>query len=206
MAQFFQIHPTHPQGRLVHQTVKILRDGGVIVYPTDATYALGAHIGDKGAVERICRIRQIEDRHHFTIVCRDLSQSGTYARFDTPVYRLLKAHTPGPYTFLLAATPEVPRRLLHPRKKTIGLRVPHNTIAQALLAELGEPMISSTMRLPGDDDPLNDPAEIRRRLEHLVDVVIDGGPCGLTPTTVVDLTEDIPRIVRVGKGDPLPFE
>jgi tRNA threonylcarbamoyl adenosine modification protein (Sua5/YciO/YrdC/YwlC family) len=205
MAQYFQIHPANPQGRLIRQAAAIVHGGGVIVYPTDTTYAFGARIGDKSAVDRICRIRQIDDRHHFTIACRDLSELGTYAFVSTPAFRLLKAHTPGPYTFILEARPEVPRRLLHPRKKTIGLRVPDHTIAQALLAELGEPMLTTTMRLPDDDLPLNDPHDIRARLQHLVDLVIDGGPCGFEGTTVVELGADGFTLVRQGKGPTAAF-
>ncbi len=205
MAQLLRVHPETPQRRLIGQAVKILRAGGIVAYPTDTTYAFGAVIGDKNAVERICRIRRIEHRHHFTLVCRDLSESGTYARFDTPIYRLLKAATPGPYTFLLRAAKEVPRRLQHPRKKTIGLRVPDHRIVQALLEELGEPMLTTTLRLPDDDLPMNDPVEIRTRLQHQIEAVIDGGPCGLDPTTVVDLTGDQPLILREGRGDPSLF-
>lgn len=205
MAQYFQVHPDNPQGRLIRQAATIVRAGGVIVYPTDTTYAFGARIGDKGAVDRICRIRQIYDRHHFTIACRDLSELGTYAFVGTPAFRLLKAHTPGPYTFILEARPEVPRRLMHPKKKTIGLRVPDHTIAQALLAELGEPMLTTTMRLPDEDTPLSDPREIRERLQHLVDLVIDGGPCGFEGTTVVELTAGGVTLLRQGKGAAAAF-
>ena len=187
MAQYFQIHPDNPQKRLIKQVVEIVRDGGVIAYPTDSSYALGCHIGDKGAMERIRRIRQVDDKHNFTLVCRDLSEIALYARVSNSDYRILKAHTPGPYTFILSASREVPRRLLNPKRKTIGIRVPDNVIAQALLEELDEPLMSSTLILPGETLPLSDPEEIRETLQHDVDAVIDGGYCGLEPTTVVVL-------------------
>ncbi len=206
MSQFFQIHPETPQARLVRQAVDIIRGGGVVVYPTDSAYALGCHIGDKQALDRIRRIRKLDDNHNFTLVCRDLSEIATYARVDNTAYRLLKHATPGPYTFILRATSEVPRRLMHAKRKTVGLRVPDNPIAEALLADLGEPMMSVTLIMPGDDYPLIDPYEIRELLEHHVDLVIDGGFCGMEPTTVVDLADETPVIVRVGKGDPQPFE
>lgn len=205
MAQYFEVHPDNPQPRLVRQALAILRKGGIIAYPTDSSYALGCAIGDKEAMERIRGIRRLDDRHHFTLVCRDLSQVALYARVDNIAYRLLKAHTPGPYTFILPATREVPRRLQHPRRKTIGLRVPGNATAQALLAELGEPLMSVTLQLPGDDRPLSDPHDIRARLEHQIDLVIDAGACGFEPTTVVDLAGPQPQVMRVGKGDPAPF-
>ncbi len=201
MSQFFHIHQENPQHRLILHSVEIVRDGGVIVYPTDSGYALGCHLGDKQAVTRIRRIRQLDERHHLTLVCSDLSQIASYARVDNSNYRLLRAHTPGPYTFILEATREVPRRLLHPKRKTIGLRVPDNRIAQALLKELGEPLMSTTLIMPGEDLPLTDPCEIRQFLEHEVDLVIDGGFCGFEPTTVVDLTGDIPAVVRQGAGE-----
>ncbi len=201
LSQYFRIHPESPQLRLVTQAAKILRDGGVIVYPTDSAYALGCHIGDKAALERICRIRQIDQRHNFTLCCRDLSELSTYALVDTPDYRLLKAHTPGGFTFILRATREVPRRLMHPKKKTIGLRIPDNIIVQSLLDELGEPIMTTTLILPGETDPLMDPAEIRLRLEAHVDLVIDGGWGGLEPTTLVDLTGEVPEVLREGCGD-----
>jgi len=201
MAQFFQIHPTHPQSRLIKRAVEIVRHGGVIAYPTDSSYALGCHIGDKAAMERIRRIRRVEDDHNFTLVCRDLSEVAQYARVGNADYRLLKANTPGPYTFILPATREVPRRLQHPKRKTIGLRVPDHVIAQALLTELNEPLMSSTLMLPGENLPLSDPEEIRQRLEHAVDLIIDGGFCGLDPTTVIELEEGRATVVRQGKGD-----
>lgn len=206
MSQFFQIHPDNPQARLVRQAVDIIRGGGVVVYPTDSAYALGCHIGDKAALDRIRRIRKLDDRHNFTLVVRDLSEIATYAKVDNTVYRLLKHATPGPYTFILRATSEVPRRLLHPKRKTVGLRVPENEIAMALLADLGEPLMSVSMILPGDDLPLIDPYDIRQTLEHDVDLVIDGGYCGMEPTTIVDLADDTPVILRAGRGDTGPFE
>lgn len=206
MSQFFQIHPVDPQPRLVRQAVRILRDGGVIAYPTDSIYALGCGLDAKPAVERIQWLRQTDKDHNFTLVCRDLSDIGTYARVDNVVFRLLKAHTPGPYTFILKATTEVPRRLQNPKRKTIGIRVPDNAIVRALLDAHGEPILSSTLMLPDDELPLSDPEDIRERLEHHVDLVIDGGNCGLEPTTVVDLTAFPPAILRHGRGDPSVFE
>jgi tRNA threonylcarbamoyl adenosine modification protein (Sua5/YciO/YrdC/YwlC family) len=200
MSQFLQIHPDNPQARLIQRAVEILRDNGVIVYPTDSGYALGCHIGDKHAMERIRVIRKLDDKHHFTLVCRDLSELSVYAKVDNVAYRLIKRLTPGPYTFLLLATREVPRRLQHPKRKTIGLRVPDNVIAQNLLATLGEPIMSTTLIMPGDDMPLTDPYDIRHLLEHSVDLVIDGGYCGIEPTTVVDLVSEQPEVVRMGKG------
>ncbi|MHB8727875.1 MAG: L-threonylcarbamoyladenylate synthase [Sulfuricaulis sp.] len=205
MAQYFQIHPTHPQPRLIKRAVEIVRQGGVIAYPTDSSYALGCHIGDKTAMERIRRIRRVDERHNFTLVCRDLSEVAQYARVSNADYRLLKANTPGAYTFILPATREVPRRLQHPRRKTIGLRVPDHVIAQALLAELNEPLMSSTLILPGESLPLSDPGEIRSRLEHDVDLVVDGGFCGLEPTTVIELEDGQATVARAGKGDNARF-
>lgn len=206
MSQFFQVHPVNPQTRLIRQAVEIVRRGGVIAYPTDSAYALGCQLGDKGALERIRRIRRLDDDHNFTLVCRDLSELGTYARVDNGVYRLLRNHTPGPYTFILQATGEVPRRLLHPKRKTIGLRVPENPIALALLEELREPLMSVTLILPGDELPLTDPYDIRETLQHDLDLIIDGGYCGMEPTTVIDLSGDRPEILRRGLGDPAAFE
>jgi tRNA threonylcarbamoyl adenosine modification protein (Sua5/YciO/YrdC/YwlC family) len=205
MAQYFQIHPQNPQPRLIRSAVDIVRKGGVIVYPTDSCYALGCHIGDKAAMERIRTIRQVDERHHFTLVCRDLSEIALYARVDNVQYRLLKANTPGSYTFLLQATREVPRRLQNPRRNTIGIRVPDHPVALALLAELNEPLLSSTLIMPGDGRPMTDADEIRERLEHHVDLVLDGGPCGAEPTTVIDMFDDKPVLVRAGKGDLAPF-
>ncbi|MDX1800720.1 MAG: L-threonylcarbamoyladenylate synthase [Marinobacter sp.] len=206
MSQFFQIHPETPQKRLINQAVDILRKGGVIVYPTDSAYALGCHLGDKQAADRIKRIRRLDDKHNFTLMCRDLSDVGVYAKVDNTQYRLLKSFTPGPYTFILNATSEVPRRLQHPKRRSIGLRVPDNAIVQALLGELGEPIMSSTLILPGEDHPMTDPEDIRDRLEHELDLIIDGGFCGLEATTVVNLCDTVPEIIRVGKGDPSPFQ
>jgi tRNA threonylcarbamoyl adenosine modification protein (Sua5/YciO/YrdC/YwlC family) len=205
VAQYFEIDPRHPQPRLIARAAEIVRAGGVIAYPTDSCYALGCHTGDKDALLRLRRIRRVDERHHLTLMCRDLSELGTYARVDNVRYRLLKALTPGSYTFILEATRELPRRLLHPRRRTIGLRVPDHPVAQALLAALGEPLLSATLALPDDALPLNDGREIRRRLEHAVELVLDGGSCGTDPTTVVDLTGPAPRIVREGKGPLAPF-
>ena len=205
MSLFFRMHPENPQVRMIRQSAQIVRDGGVIAYPTDSGYALGCHLGDKTALDRMRQIRQLDAHHHFTLICRHLSEVGTFAAFDTPVYRLLKANTPGPYTFILRATRIVPRRIMHQKTKTIGLRIPDHPIVQALLTELDEPMLTTTLILPGDVYPMNDASEIRERLQNHVDLIIDGGPCGTIPTTVVDLSDDVPRILRVGRGDPSPF-
>ncbi len=204
MTQFFTIHPDNPQERLIKHAVEIVRKGGVIVYPTDSCYALGCALGNKTAMERILAIRKIDLKHHLTLMCADLSDLGTYAKVDNSQFRQLKAATPGSYTFILQATKEVPNRTLHPKRKTIGLRVPDNAIALALLRELGEPMLSSTLMLPEDDEPLTDPYEIRDRLAHAVDAVIDGGWCGTEPTTVIDMTDGV-ALVRQGKGDVALF-
>ena len=201
MSQFFRIHPDNPQARLIHQSVEILRKGGVIAYPTDSAYALGCHIGDKKAIERIRRIRRLESDHHFALVCKDLSDLGIYAKVDNTAYRLLKMATPGPYTFILPATREVPRRLVDTKRKSIGLRVPDNEICRALLTELGEPIMSTTLILPGDEYPLTDPLEIRDLVQHQVDLVIDGGYGSLETTTVVSFEEGVPEVVREGMGD-----
>ena len=201
MSQFFQVHPETPQKRLIGQAVDIIRSGGVVAYPTDSGYALGCHLGDKSALERVRRIRRLDSNHNFTLVCRDLSELGTYARVDNTAFRLLKLHTPGPYTFILQATGEVPRRLLHPKRKTIGLRVPANAVALALLEELREPLMSVSLILPGEEMPMTDPYDIRDTLQHELDLVIDGGFCGMEPTTVIDLVDDVPVIVRKGRGD-----
>jgi len=205
MAQYFVIHPQDPQRRLLQQAAQIVRQGGLIVYPTDSCYALGCQIGDKPAQERMRAIREVGPEHHFTLVCRDLSEIAHYARMDNRQYRLLKATTPGSYTFILQATREVPRRLQNPRRNTIGLRVPDHKVVQALLAELDAPLLSSTLVLPGDELPLNDAGAIRERLERQVELILDGGPCGIEPTTVVDLTGEAPEVVRVGKGSLEPF-
>jgi tRNA threonylcarbamoyl adenosine modification protein (Sua5/YciO/YrdC/YwlC family) len=206
LSQFYQIHPDNPQARLIRNAADIIRAGGVVAYPTDSAYALGCHIGDKNALDRIRRIRKLDARHNFTLVCRDLSEIATYAKVDNTAYRLLRHCTPGPYTFILRATSEVPRRLMHPKRKTVGLRVPDNRIALALLEDLGEPLMSVTLIMPGDEYPLLDPYDIRDSLEHEVDLVIDGGYCGMEVTTVVDLAEETPMVLRVGKGDIAPFE
>lgn len=205
MAQYFSIHVDNPQTRLIRRAVEIVRAGGLMAYPTDSCYALGCHIGDKTAMARIRRIRQVDDRHHLTLVCRDLSELGKYAIVDNAQYRVLKAATPGSYTFILRATREVPKRLLYPKRHTIGLRVPDHAVVHALLEEMGEPILSSTLILPGDELPLNDGEEIRQRLERDVDLVLDGGSCGLEMTTVIDLTDAVPTIVRHGKGSEAPF-
>jgi len=206
MSQFFQIHPENPQMRLIRQAATIVQQGGVIVYPTDSGYALGCHLGDKQALERIRRIRMLDEKHNFTLVCRDLSELAVYAKVDNIAYRALRSHTPGPYTFVLLATNEVPRRLKHPKRKTIGLRVPDNAIAQSLLDTLGEPMMSVTLILPGDDLPLLDPYEIRSVLQQQVDLVIDGGYCGMEATSVIDLSDETPVILRQGAGSTAEFE
>ena len=204
MAQFFSVHPENPQPRLIRQAVDIIRRGGVVAYPTDSCYALGCHIGDKHAMERIRRIRDVDERHHFTLVCRSLSEVGQFAKVDNLQYRLIRANTPGRYTFILRATRDVPRRLLTPRH-TIGVRIPDHPVALALLDGLGEPLVSSTLILPAHGQALNDPQDIRRHLEHQVDLVIDSGPCNGEVTTVVDLSGDAPRLVREGRGDTRPF-
>ena len=205
MSQYFAIHPDNPQPRLIRTAVEIIRKGGVIVYPTDSCYALGCHIGDKAAVERIRDIRRLDERHNFTLVCRDLSEIAQYARVDNMQYRMLKANTPGSYTFVLQATREVPRRLQHAKRSTIGIRVPDHAVALALLEALDEPLLSSTLLLPGDETPPTSANEIRARLEHQVDLILDGGFCGMEPTTVIDLTHEVPKLVRAGKGDLAPF-
>lgn len=206
MSEYLQIHPTDPEGRIIKQVVDVLLGGGVIVYPTDSTYALGCHIGDKGALDRIRRIRQLGSKHNFTLVCQDLSSLASYAQVHNSAYRILKAYTPGPYTFILKATPEVPRRLQHPKRKTIGLRVPDNAIAQAILERLGEPIMSTSLILPDEDERLLDPYEMRLKIGKLVDLIVDGGPCGFEPTTMIDLVDGVPEVIRVGKGDATPFQ
>ena len=201
MSQFFTLHRTHPEIRLIKRAVEIVRKGGLIAYPTDSCYALGCHIGDKAAMERIRRVRGVDERHHFTLLCRDLSDIGTFAKVNNAQYRLLKAHTPGTYTFILEATRELPRRLAHPKRATVGVRVPEHPVTHALLTELNEPLLSSTLIMPGDENPLNDAEAIRNRLEHDVDLILDGGACGIEPTTVIDLSGPEPILVRKGKGD-----
>jgi tRNA threonylcarbamoyl adenosine modification protein (Sua5/YciO/YrdC/YwlC family) len=200
MSQFFEIHPDNPQQRLIKQAVDIINQGGVIVYPTDSSYALGCQIGDKDALTRMRRIRQVDDKHNMTLVCRDLSEIATYAKIENSDYRLLKSLTPGPYTFILPATSEVPRRIMHPKRRHIGLRVMDHPIVNALLDELGQPLMSCTLIMPGEELPITDAEEARDRLEKLVDLIIDGGPCSIEPTTVIGLTEGAPQILREGKG------
>jgi len=205
MAQFFSIHPESPQSRLIRQAVEIFRNGGVVAYPTDSSYALGCVLGDKNAQERIRAIRGVDESHHFTLVCRNLAEIAVYAKVDNSQFRLLKANTPGSYTFILQASREVPRRLQHPKRSTIGLRVPDHAVTLALLEELNEPLLSMTLMLPGDETPLSEAWEIRDRLEKLVDLVIDAGACDVLPTTVIDLTGEAPQLIRRGKGDPARF-
>lgn len=205
MAQFFVIHPENPQPRLIRQAAEIIRNGGVIAYPTDSCYALGCGLGDKEAQQRIRAIRGMDEEHPLTLVCRDLAEIAIYAKVDNRQFRLLKANTPGIYTFILEATREVPKRLQHPKRKTVGLRVPDHPIVQALLAELDGPLLSTTLQLPGDDQPLNDPYEIRDLLEHQVDLVLDGGYGDVDSTTIIDLSGEVPVLVRAGKGDIQPF-
>ena len=205
MAQFFTIHPGNPNPRLIHQAAAVLRGGGVVVYPTDSCYALGCHLDDKDAVTRIRQIRQLDEQHHLTLMCRDLSEISRYAKVDNAKFRLLKSNTPGSYTFILGATKEVPKRLQHPKRSTIGIRIPDHPVALALLEELGEPMSSSTLILPDQAGPLNDVELIRELLEKKVDLVIDGGAIGADFTTVIDLTGDVPVLLRRGKGDVAPF-
>ena len=205
MSQYFAPHPQNPQPRLIKQAAQIVRDGGVIALPTDSCYAIACHLDDKEAVTRLRRIRGIDDKHHLALLCRDLSEIGQYAQVDNVQYRLLKATTPGPYVFILPATREVPKRVSHPSRKTIGLRVPDNPIAQALLHELDGPLLSTTLMLPGETVALNDGIEIRERFEHLLDLVLDGGACGIEPSTVIDLTGAAPQLIRAGRGDLAPF-
>jgi tRNA threonylcarbamoyl adenosine modification protein (Sua5/YciO/YrdC/YwlC family) len=205
MSQFFQIHPENPQSRLIKQAVQLILGGGIIALPTDSGYALACQLDDKSAVERMRRLRGVDEKHHMTLLCRDLSEISLYARLDNRQYRMLKAATPGPYTIILEATKEVPRRLSHPSRKSIGLRVPEHRITQALLEELKQPLVSTTLILPGEPDPLTNPDEIRDKLEKLIELVIDGGHCAMEPTTVVDLTGDEPLLLRQGCGDPALF-
>ncbi len=206
MSQFYQIHPENPQARLIKHAAEIVEAGGVIAYPTDSAYALGCHLGDKKAVDKIRQIRKVNEKHNFTLVCRDLSDISTYAKVDNQQYRQIKAHTPGPYTFILDATTEVPRRLMNPKRRQIGIRIPDNEIALALLAELGQPLMSTTLILPGEDTPMTDPYEIRSLLEHTLDLVVDGGFCGFEATSVVDLSGEETQVIRKGCGDTLAFE
>jgi tRNA threonylcarbamoyl adenosine modification protein (Sua5/YciO/YrdC/YwlC family) len=205
MAQYFSIHPENPQPRLIRQAADIVRAGGVIVYPTDSCYALGCRIGDKEAEHALREIRGLSEKHHLTLMVRDLSEISVYAKVDNRQFRLLKANTPGSYTFILEATREVPRRLQHPKRATVGVRVPAHPVAQALLAALAAPLLSTTLILPGDELPLNDPEEIRARLEKRVALILDAGPCGVEPTTVIDLSGEVPQVLRKGKGSLVPF-
>lgn len=202
MSQFFHVHPDNPQGRLIKQAVQILKSGGVAAIPTDSSYALVCQLDDKSAVEHLRRIRQVDERHHLTLLCRDLSELASYARVDNRQYRLLKLGTPGPFTFILEATKEVPRRVSHPSRRTIGLRVPDHRVTQALLAEHGAPLLATTLIPPGETDPLNDPDDIRERFEKVLQAVVDAGACSIEPTTIVDLTADEPVLIRLGLGDP----
>ncbi|SHO57234.1 L-threonylcarbamoyladenylate synthase [Vibrio quintilis] len=206
MSQYFYVHPENPQARLINQAVAIVRNGGVIVYPTDSGYALGCQLENKSALEQICRIRHLNDKHNFTLLCRDLSELSLYARVDNTAFRLLRNNTPGPYTFIFKGTKEVPRRLMNPKRKTIGIRVPDNRIALDLLEALGEPLMSTSLILPGKDTTESDPEEIRDMLEHSVDVILNGGYLGEQPTTVIDFSESEMIVQRLGAGDPTPFE
>ncbi|MGF1743957.1 L-threonylcarbamoyladenylate synthase [Vibrio minamisatsumaniensis] len=206
MSQFFYVHPDNPQARLITQAVAIIRNGGVVVYPTDSGYALGCQLENKQALERICKIRRIDDKHNFTLLCRDLSELSLYARVDNVAFRLLKAHTPGAYTFIFKATKEVPKRLMNAKRKTIGIRVPDNKIALDLLEAMGEPLMSTSLILPGNETTESDPEEIRDSLEHAVDVIFNGGYLGEQPTTVIDFSDDDAVVLRHGAGDPTPFE
>ncbi|MFC3153406.1 L-threonylcarbamoyladenylate synthase [Litoribrevibacter euphylliae] len=206
MTQFFQIHPDNPQKRLITQTAEILKKGGVVVYPTESGYALGCHLGDKKALDRIRMIRRLDDKHNFTLMCKDLSDIATYARVDNDMYRVLKAHTPGPYTFILRATRDVPRRVLHPKRKTIGIRVSQNLICHEMLMAFDEPLISTTLILPNEDMPMTDPYDIRDTIGNQVDLIIDGGFCGFEATSVVDMSDDEVQIIREGAGDLSSFQ
>ncbi|MBT8428857.1 MAG: threonylcarbamoyl-AMP synthase [Gammaproteobacteria bacterium] len=206
MSQFFQIHPDNPQVRLIRQAVEIIRQGGVVIYPTDSSYAIGCQIGNKPAMDRIRRIRRLSDDHNFTLIGRSLSELSAYTKLDNQAHRLIKNLTPGPYTFILRATKQVPKRLMHAKRKTIGVRIPDNRVAQDLLEELYEPLLSSTLILPGEDMPMMDPYEMNQTLGHSVDLIIDGGYCGYEPTSVIDLNADPPKVLRLGKGDVALFE
>ncbi|MET8283454.1 L-threonylcarbamoyladenylate synthase [Micromonospora sp. NPDC005174] len=206
MARYYDVHPENPQPRAIRQVADLVRGGGLVAYPTDSCYALGIQLGNQDGLDRIRQIRHLDDRHHFTLVCRDFAQLGQFVQINNAVFRLVKASTPGSYTFILPATREVPRRMLHPRKRTVGVRVPRHTVTQALLAELGEPLVSSTLLLPGDDEPMTQGWEIKERLDHQVDAVLDAGECGMEPTTVIDLSGPEPEILRRGAGDTSRFE
>ena len=206
MAKYFDVHPVDPQPRAIAQAVQILRDGGLIAYPTDSCFALGCSLDNQEGKDRILRIRGLDERHHFTLVCADFAQLGQFVQLDNAVFRAVKAHIPGPYTFILPATREVPRRLLHPKKRTVGVRIPDHPVVRGLLRALGEPILSSTLLLPGDEEPMTDGWQIKDRLDHVIDAVIDSGESGLEPTTVVDYSEGYPEVARVGAGDPTDFE
>jgi tRNA threonylcarbamoyl adenosine modification protein (Sua5/YciO/YrdC/YwlC family) len=206
MARYLDVHPVDPQPRAIGQAVAMIRDGGLVAYPTDSGYALGCALGNQEGKERIVRIRHLDDKHHFTLVCADFAQLGQLVHIDNRVFRAIKAATPGPYTFILPATKEVPRRLLHPKKKTVGVRIPDNRVVQALLAEHGEPFLSSTLILPGEEAPMTDGWLVKEELDHQVDAVIDAGECGADPTTVIDFSDGTPDVTRVGAGDPAPFQ
>ncbi|MET7710535.1 L-threonylcarbamoyladenylate synthase [Micromonospora sp. NPDC005189] len=206
MARYYDIHPENPQPRIIGQVADLIRGGGLVAYPTDSCYALGIQLGNQDGLDRIRQIRHLDDRHHFTLVCRDFAQLGQFVQISNSVFRLVKASTPGSYTFILPATREVPRRMLHPKKRTVGVRVPRHTVTQALLAELAEPLVSSTLVLPGDDEPMTQGWEIKERLDHQLDAVLDAGDCGMEPTTVIDLSGPEPEILRRGAGDVSRFE
>ncbi len=206
MARYFDVHPVDPQRRSIIQVADVVRDGGLIAYPTDSCFALGCQLGNGKGLDRIREIRHLDDRHHFTLVCADFAQLGQFVQVSNAVFRLVKASTPGQYTFILPATKEVPRRLLHPKKKTVGVRIPEHVVTQALLAELGEPLLSSTLLLPDQDEPLTQGWDIKERLDHVLDAVIDSGECGTEPTTVVDLSGDVAEVLRAGAGDPSRFQ
>jgi tRNA threonylcarbamoyl adenosine modification protein (Sua5/YciO/YrdC/YwlC family) len=206
MARYFDVHPDNPQRRAILQVVDLIRGDSLIAYPTDSCYALGCQLGNRDGIERIKQIRRLDDRHHFTLVCQDFAQLGQFVYVDNAVFRAIKASTPGSYTFILPATKEVPRQLAHPKKRTVGVRIPDHTVTQALLGELGEPLVSSTLLLPGEEEPMTQGWEIKDRLDNVVDAVIDSGECGTTPTTVIDFSQGDPEIVRVGAGDPTRFE
>jgi tRNA threonylcarbamoyl adenosine modification protein (Sua5/YciO/YrdC/YwlC family) len=206
VARYLDVHPVNPQQRSIKQAVALIRDGGLIAYPTDSCYALGAQLGNAAAKDRIVGIRRLDDKHHFTLMCKDFAQLGQFVHLDNAVFRAVRAATPGRYTFILPASAEVPRKMLHPKKRTVGARIPDHPVVQALLEELGEPMLTSTLLMPGQSEPPTNGWEIKEELDHLVDAVIDSGECGLEPTTVIDFSEGHPMVVRVGAGDPAPFE
>jgi len=206
MARYYDVHPDNPQPRVLRQVADLIRGSGLIAYPTDSCFAFGCQLGNRAGLDRIREIRRLDERHHFTLVCRDFAQLGQFVHISNAVFRLVKAATPGSYTFILPATKDVPRRLLHPKKRTVGVRIPEHTVTQALLAELGEPLVSSTLLLPDQDEPLTQGWEIKERLDHVLDAVLDAGDCGTEPTTVVDLSEDEPEILRRGAGDPSRFD